>query len=121
MIRRPPRSTLFPYTTLFRSVVAAQRIQRSALITGAGKVDQRESGLGHALQANLTWPILAKGNRTVRVIQAVGPETKVIQEGRTDHPVFRRADHGSQDILQRKIARSASRNRLIAVARPVIP
>src|SRR5256885_13295169 len=23
MIRRPPRSTLFPYTTLFRSVVAA--------------------------------------------------------------------------------------------------
>src|SRR3989442_4730992 len=24
MIRRPPRSTLFPYTTLFRSVVSAQ-------------------------------------------------------------------------------------------------
>src|SRR5258708_25393373 len=25
MIRRPPRSTLFPYTTLFRSVNAAER------------------------------------------------------------------------------------------------
>src|SRR3712207_8970832 len=25
MIRRPPRSTLFPYSTLFRSAVAAQR------------------------------------------------------------------------------------------------
>src|SRR2546429_1880305 len=25
MIRRPPRSTLFPYTTLFRSLVGAQR------------------------------------------------------------------------------------------------
>src|SRR5438093_9254904 len=25
MIRRPPRSTLFPYTTLFRSLVAAGR------------------------------------------------------------------------------------------------
>src|SRR2546425_4109516 len=25
MIRRPPRSTLFPYTTLFRSLVVAQR------------------------------------------------------------------------------------------------
>jgi len=24
MIRRPPRSTLFPYTTLFRSVVRAR-------------------------------------------------------------------------------------------------
>src|SRR5258706_8589930 len=26
MIRRPPRSTLFPYTTLFRSVEAADRV-----------------------------------------------------------------------------------------------
>src|SRR5256885_6355440 len=28
MIRRPPRSTLFPYTTLFRSVAGAQQNQR---------------------------------------------------------------------------------------------
>src|SRR2546430_6383075 len=27
MIRRPPRSTLFPYTTLFRSVVAGQALR----------------------------------------------------------------------------------------------
>src|SRR2546430_9832888 len=27
MIRRPPRSTLFPYTTLFRSVVQDARLQ----------------------------------------------------------------------------------------------
>src|SRR2546426_8114128 len=27
MIRRPPRSTLFPYTTLFRSLPEADRIQ----------------------------------------------------------------------------------------------
>src|SRR2546421_3345322 len=34
MIRRPPRSTLFPYTTLFRSVVAAviERSDRRLLI-----------------------------------------------------------------------------------------
>src|SRR5258708_29689454 len=35
MIRRPPRSTLFPYTTLFRSVldrgVAGLRIERAGL------------------------------------------------------------------------------------------
>src|SRR5690349_24513761 len=32
MIRRPPRSTLFPYTTLFRSVVGASgRASRAAL------------------------------------------------------------------------------------------
>src|SRR5258708_16694684 len=34
MIRRPPRSTLFPYTTLFRSLLAAR---------------QRAAGLGPAL------------------------------------------------------------------------
>src|SRR3989441_12874343 len=28
MIRRPPRSTLFPYTTLFRSPLLAQKIAR---------------------------------------------------------------------------------------------
>src|SRR5437773_6697330 len=27
MIRRPPRSTLFPYTTLFRSFLAAQEVE----------------------------------------------------------------------------------------------
>src|SRR3712207_7446546 len=30
MIRRPPRSTLFPYTTLFRSYVAVVRMLRVA-------------------------------------------------------------------------------------------
>src|SRR2546422_4972765 len=30
MIRRPPRSTLFPYTTLFRSTMAAGLCSRSA-------------------------------------------------------------------------------------------
>src|SRR5256885_11492792 len=31
MIRRPPRSTLFPYTTLFRSEFAMDRIEWSCL------------------------------------------------------------------------------------------
>src|SRR6266403_4711035 len=31
MIRRPPRSTLFPYTTLFRSARALQLVQAYAL------------------------------------------------------------------------------------------
>src|SRR3712207_8054721 len=34
MIRRPPRSTLFPYTTLFRSVVDALRDARGHLRVG---------------------------------------------------------------------------------------
>src|SRR2546430_8054252 len=31
MIRRPPRSTLFPYTTLFRSVAVAHRVDEELL------------------------------------------------------------------------------------------
>src|SRR2546429_2665401 len=33
MIRRPPRSTLFPYTTLFRSPVAAAKVLRESPYT----------------------------------------------------------------------------------------
>src|SRR3712207_7080439 len=35
MIRRPPRSTLFPYTTLFRSVAAHAEALRATLLDGA--------------------------------------------------------------------------------------
>src|SRR3712207_9032465 len=36
MIRRPPRSTLFPYTTLFRSVVVGDRVSLHARRCGVG-------------------------------------------------------------------------------------
>src|SRR3712207_7819537 len=37
MIRRPPRSTLFPYTTLFRSALA-QRLRRGDVVAVAGEL-----------------------------------------------------------------------------------
>src|SRR5258708_20500831 len=37
MIRRPPRSTLFPYTTLFRSVDLAQRRVQGGRFSRAGR------------------------------------------------------------------------------------
>src|SRR5256885_11721743 len=40
MIRRPPRSTLFPYTTLFRSINGAQEIA-TAYRTGRGRLSVR--------------------------------------------------------------------------------
>src|SRR3712207_7992890 len=42
MIRRPPRSTLFPYTTLFRSRPAVERRRRRvAHVADARRVDRR--------------------------------------------------------------------------------
>src|SRR2546422_2569897 len=41
MIRRPPRSTLFPYTTLFRSVLAATMGLRLAIRAFAGLLQRK--------------------------------------------------------------------------------
>src|SRR5256885_5648889 len=43
MIRRPPRSTLFPYTTLFRSELEMARLRTQAL--SQGSVREAESAL----------------------------------------------------------------------------
>src|SRR3712207_7438967 len=48
MIRRPPRSTLFPYTTLFRSVVGRTRRGRGA---GAEVLQQLAARRHHARDA----------------------------------------------------------------------
>src|SRR2546429_1484115 len=46
MIRRPPRSTLFPYTTLFRSKSDAAKIQRAltAVATRHGLTEEISEG-----------------------------------------------------------------------------
>src|SRR2546425_4679659 len=44
MIRRPPRSTLFPYTTLFRSLRAAAEIYRARLVRSDELPRQRAAG-----------------------------------------------------------------------------
>src|SRR2546428_7301048 len=42
MIRRPPRSTLFPYTTLFRSGFGSSRRCRSTSCADPGRTDRSE-------------------------------------------------------------------------------
>src|SRR3712207_8825998 len=43
MIRRPPRSTLFPYTTLFRSpVLSRPPLQSRRRVVGRGVVDDED-------------------------------------------------------------------------------
>src|SRR2546422_6908996 len=37
MIRRPPRSTLFPYTTLFRSLARIVKLARASMAAARGK------------------------------------------------------------------------------------
>src|SRR5258705_9606021 len=61
MIRRPPRSTLFPYTTLFRSVCGIEGVARHAIgrahadqaggeLVEVGLADQDRAGVEQALE-----------------------------------------------------------------------
>src|SRR2546430_13368124 len=50
MIRRPPRSTLFPYTTLFRSKVSGETVRRCDEVSpAAARPSQRSSGNRNSL------------------------------------------------------------------------
>src|SRR2546425_7307580 len=51
MIRRPPRSTLFPYTTLFRSVIIAARpsMGKTALVLNVVQHAAIERNIGVAV------------------------------------------------------------------------
>src|ERR1035437_9305297 len=60
MIRRPPRSTLFPYTTLFRSVVAAgAEDQRGDELGGSGLGcgEDRKSTRLNSSHANISYAV----------------------------------------------------------------
>src|SRR5687768_17848370 len=59
MIRRPPRSTLFPYTTLFRSEVRSQSGQVGELRQSRGE----ESGRGLRRIAGITSRAVFVGDR----------------------------------------------------------
>src|SRR2546422_4931603 len=60
MIRRPPRSTLFPYTTLFRSHVplAAEDESRVGDAGVARRVDARRLDVGEDPRSHLDHPAL---------------------------------------------------------------
>src|SRR3712207_7746614 len=64
MIRRPPRSTLFPYTTLFRSNAdIADAVRRHVLITGDTEFE-REVGLELLVATARLWRSLGHHDST---------------------------------------------------------
>src|SRR2546429_5588099 len=67
MIRRPPRSTLFPYTTLFRSYALAQHIKR----TSNDLLEIEEGSLYPALQ-RLLKAELVKDRKSTRLNSSHG-------------------------------------------------
>src|SRR3989441_12929164 len=72
MIRRPPRSTLFPYTTLFRSIKVARRYRSSRK---GGANGGANGGLSRHRQ-----PSLASPNALKRQRPALAPPTGVRED-----------------------------------------
>src|SRR5258708_36825059 len=69
MIRRPPRSTLFPYTTLFRSLLGERHAARPAPIdlkthAGARLVQRQIPGLLPDSKPNVSRPALLAVGRS---------------------------------------------------------
>src|SRR2546430_9891161 len=71
MIRRPPRSTLFPYTTLFRSAIFVERDATGSLTLRRGfRVDPDE----HVLVVEDVWTTGGSTYSTIRVLEEARSE-----------------------------------------------
>src|SRR2546429_5709557 len=62
MIRRPPRSTLFPYTTLFRSVLKGKRFV-SASLAGNDHTDHKDEHTANHSRSEVVPPLDRKSTR----------------------------------------------------------
>src|SRR5256885_2568401 len=92
MIRRPPRSTLFPYTTLFRSAVAAHgllRVQQGHALharqlqcarAGRGPADRKSTRLNSS-HLVISYAVFCLKKKMTNTTRAIGP---LILEGCTD-------------------------------------
>src|SRR2546425_1729950 len=84
MIRRPPRSTLFPYTTLFRSAVVGERLAPAGLPRGG---DER-----HAADLQLLW------RREEGHVQGIPHEARhhgpLVEQRAREAGLLRRHTHG---------------------------
>src|SRR2546422_5848931 len=83
MIRRPPRSTLFPYTTLFRSLVSIvrfRRIRKSAVricgfINTTTRSEEHTSELQSRLHLVCRLLLEKKKNKTIGAVRQNGTKT----------------------------------------------
>src|SRR5256886_1683750 len=118
MIRRPPRSTLFPYTTLFRSALPRldDRPAVAAAVERGGARDVvRQLAAGLETQLGSTWPegvelsfgqwqklALARGFMRERPLVLVLDEPTAALDAETEHALFERyaaAARGSDDRI----------------------
>src|SRR5256885_4865290 len=70
MIRRPPRSTLFPYTTLFRSADGAEAVEALALAPLATAAVDLVFALGHIVGKAVAGHMLQRSEEHTSELQS---------------------------------------------------
>src|SRR5258708_14116872 len=94
MIRRPPRSTLFPYTTLFRSASAGQSIAFTVTVAGGASTNGdtgvlKDASNGNAVVAT-TGGTLAGGRSEEHTSELESPEhlvSRLLLEKKTNKTI----------------------------------
>src|SRR2546430_7474048 len=85
MIRRPPRSTLFPYTTLFRSPDGRAGAEERRDLPGHGRVVPREGHLGHGDRKSTR--LNSSHSQISYAVFCLKKKKAVLQAGAGLHPV----------------------------------
>src|SRR3990167_8673463 len=102
MIRRPPRSTLFPYTTLFRSLHPRAREGRTAR-TAIGLYSKRVRSEEHTSelqsQSNLVCRLLLEKNSSLTLIRQLTAKIRLRQYSNTFFSPFNKATGWRQKII----------------------
>src|SRR3712207_9082571 len=96
MIRRPPRSTLFPYTTLFRSRAPAAAVAQAAEQDAGqqGGVDVVADGVGHGQ---------VQGVAVERVVEGVAADgVRGLQPAGDGEPVGLRSEEHTSELQSRQ-------------------
>src|SRR5256886_8227866 len=110
MIRRPPRSTLFPYTTLFRSnaaQIAAHKTRESKLNLSHDEVQQRHREIAEAF-GNQPDRVVRASKETVRDIEQEAPH-RIVQSAMTfskERNLEREAVVDERELLRDALRRS---------------
>src|SRR5947209_16501734 len=87
MIRRPPRSTLFPYTTLFRSVLRALAVShagfrgahRGAAAAALGAGDRKSTRLNSS-HANISYAVFCLKKKKKRKKKKINTKENIINK-----------------------------------------
>src|SRR5205823_10577289 len=103
MIRRPPRSTLFPYTTLFRSALLRERL-------APGHAHERRAELAHARDDRLELPPLSAVERIRGVAVLAAQRQPVSRTNTVGHPAVSASPcrEWKISVTLRRVTRSAA-------------